>query len=69
MPVISVVVNGAPLELDGPTRLTDYLKSKGLAERRLAVAVNGVIVRREDYDGVTIGAGDRIEIVRPAGGG
>ena len=67
--MISVVINGNAVELDGPVGLTDYLESRGLGERKLAVAVNGVVVRRDEYDGVTIATGDRIEIVRPSGGG
>lgn len=67
--MISVIINGSETELDGPMGLIAYLESKDLAERKLAVAVNGVIVRRPEYDSITIQQGDRLEIVRPAGGG
>ena len=49
--------------------LIAYLEFKDLAERKVAVAVNGVIVRRPEYDSIVIQDGDRLEIVRPAGGG
>jgi thiamine biosynthesis protein ThiS len=42
--MISVTINGSETELDGPTGLNAYLESKDLAERKVAVAVNGVIV-------------------------
>ncbi|MDP6822044.1 MAG: sulfur carrier protein ThiS [Dehalococcoidia bacterium] len=67
--MISVTINGSETELDGPTGLIEYLESKDLAERKVAVAVNGVIVRRPEYDSIVIQGGDRLEIVRPAGGG
>ncbi len=67
--MIALTINGKPVELDGPTPLTDYLKSKGLAGRQIAVAVNGDVVPREKHASVTLGDGDRVEIVRPVGGG
>ncbi len=67
--MISVTINGTETELDGPTGLNAYLESKDLAERKVAIAVNGVIVRRPEYDAIVIQEGDRLEIVRPAGGG
>ncbi len=67
--MISVTINGSETELDGPIGLIEYLESKDLAERKVAVAVNGVIVRRPEYESIVIQAGDRLEIVRPAGGG
>ncbi|MCH8235665.1 MAG: sulfur carrier protein ThiS [Chloroflexi bacterium] len=67
--MITVVINGSDTELDGPTSLVAYLESKDLAERRVAVAINGEIVRRPEYDSIIIREGDRLEIVRPAGGG
>ncbi len=67
--MISVIINGEEVELDGPTGLIAYLESRDLAERRVAVAVNGEIVRRPEYDSIVIQQGDRLEIVRPAGGG
>ncbi len=67
--MISVMINGSETELDGPIGLIAYLESKDLAERKVAIAVNGVIVRRPEYDSIVIQGGDRLEIVRPAGGG
>ncbi|HCV28466.1 MAG TPA: thiamine biosynthesis protein ThiS [Dehalococcoidia bacterium] len=67
--MISVTINGSETELDGSMSLIAYLEFKDLAERKVAVAVNGVIVRRPEYDSIVIQDGDRLEIVRPAGGG
>ena len=67
--MISVTINGSETELDGSMSLIAYLEFKDLAERKVAVAVNGVSVRRPEYDSIVIQDGDRLEIVRPAGGG
>jgi len=67
--MISLTINGKKVELEGPTPLTEYLADRGLAGRRIAVAVNGVVVRSEQHASVTLGEGDRVEIVRPVGGG
>ena len=64
-----MTINGNETELDGPTGLNAYLESRDFAERKVAIAVNGVIVRRPEYDSIVIQEGDRLEIVRPAGGG
>ena len=67
--MIALTINGKRVELDGPTPLTDYLESMGLAGRQIAVAVNGDVVPRDKHATVTLGDGDRVEIVRPVGGG
>lgn len=67
--MIAVTINGRKVDLDGPARLIDYLQSRGLAGKPIAVAVNGNVLRREEFDGVTLADGDRVEIVRPVGGG
>ena len=67
--MITVTINGKPVELTGPQTVTEYLESKGLAGRSLAVAVNGEVVRRADFPDTRLTDGDRVEIVRPVGGG
>lgn len=67
--MISLVVNGRSCELEGPMPLIDYLQHAGLADRRIAVAVNGVVLRKEEFQGTLLQQDDRVEIVRPVGGG
>ena len=67
--MISLTINGKRVELEGPTPLPEYLESNGLAGRQIAVAVNGDVVPRELHASVMLTAGDRVEIVRPVGGG
>ncbi|MBI4218638.1 MAG: sulfur carrier protein ThiS [Chloroflexi bacterium] len=66
---MTVTINGKKLELQEPTTLIEYLRSRGLADRQIAVAVNGTVVRKEDFGGITLRDGDQLEIVRPVGGG
>jgi sulfur carrier protein len=67
--MISLRVNGKPVELDGPTRLPDYLEKLGVDPRAVAVEHNGEIIERSAYTSVTLREGDRVEIVRMVGGG
>jgi sulfur carrier protein len=67
--VISLTVNGRPVELPGPTLLLDYLRQLGVDPRAVAVEVNGEILERDSYAGHTLQAGDAVEIVRMVGGG
>lgn len=66
---IQVTINGHIREVSEPVTIARYLEEKGLAGRRLAVAHNGDVVTRDQYDDVTIDDGDTVEIVRPVGGG
>lgn len=66
---ITVIVNGLSVKLHGKITLTDYLDGKSLLGRTIAVAVNGQVLRKDDYEGVKLNDGDHLEIVRPVGGG
>jgi thiamine biosynthesis protein ThiS len=67
--LIVVVINGKQNSIEQPMTVSAYLESAGLAGRQLAVAVNGVVLRREEFSTVQLKDGDRVEIVRPVGGG
>ncbi len=67
--MITVQINGKDAELAADQTVEQYLESKGLAGRSLAVAVNGTVLRREELPDTTLSDGDRVEIVRPVGGG
>ena len=70
MPAMDIVLNGQPrsLRLADPT-ISALLQAEGLAERRVAVEVNGRIVPRGRHDTHPLQAGDRVEIVHALGGG
>jgi sulfur carrier protein len=67
----SLRVNGVPEPADAGT-VAELLRSRGIdpaGARFLAVAVNGAVVRRADWESTPLGAGDEVEIVRPMQGG
>ena len=67
--MITLTINGSSHELDAPMTVAQYLNTLGLAGRYVAVARNGDVLERDTFPSVTLEQGDRIEIVRPVGGG
>lgn len=63
-------VNGVEEEV-GVTTVGELLTARGIdpAARFVAVAVNGSVVRRSEWDATPLTPGDDIEIVRPFSGG
>lgn len=66
---MKIQLNGAPQDIEPGTRLTALLLHEGLAERRVAVEVNGAIVPRGLHIEHVLHEGDRVEIVHALGGG
>ncbi len=67
---MEILLNGAPRALPASaTRLIDLLHAEGLAERRVAVEINGEIIPRSQHGEHLLHAGDRVEIVHALGGG
>ena len=66
---ISLLLNGEPRHLDSGTSISSLLESEGLAQRRVAVEVNGEIVPRGRHATHVLQAGDTVEIVHALGGG
>ena len=66
---MDIRLNGEPLALPAACTLTDLLAAQGLAERRVAVEVNGEIVPRSRHAERTLADGDVVEIVHALGGG
>ena len=67
--MITLTINGKERTLEAPTPLVDYLDSLEVNIRFIAVAHNGTVIRREEFDDVTLAEGDEVEIVRAVGGG
>jgi len=66
---LNVILNGEPRSLAAPSTVLALLQAEGLAERRVAVEVNGEIVPRSRHGELALQAEDRIEIVHALGGG
>ncbi|HSN15246.1 MAG TPA: sulfur carrier protein ThiS [Anaeromyxobacteraceae bacterium] len=67
--MIEVVVNGEPRQIPAGSTLTGLLKHLDIDPRMVVVEHNRTIVRRTGLDGVTVQAGDQVEIVHFVGGG
>ena len=63
-------INGTEAEL-AATTIAELLAEQGIdpKARFLAVAVNGAVVRRAEWQAAALAAGDNVEIVRPFQGG
>lgn len=67
---MDIFLNGDPVSLADPaTTIAVLLAAQGLAERRVAVEINGEIVPRGRHAEHCLQAGDKVEIVHALGGG
>jgi len=66
---MDIQLNGQPLPLPDHTTLAALLESQHLAQRRVAVEINGEIVPRSQHAERVLAAGDKVEIVHALGGG
>jgi len=66
---MKVIVNGEQKVLDGEQTIAQILEMLCVPQPGTAVAINGAIVPRNEHDGRAISDGDRIDILRPIGGG
>lgn len=62
-------VNGKTLKVSENVTLLDYLVDSGYEISRIAVEMNGKIIRKKDYETVQLHNDDSIEIVTFMGGG
>ena len=65
---MDIVINGQARDVAAATVL-ELLQAQGLADRRVAVEVNGEIVPRSRHAQERLADGDRLEIVVAVGGG
>jgi thiamine biosynthesis protein ThiS len=66
---LRVYVNGEPRELSAPLSLAELITQLDLPAARIAVELNRVVVRRNEWSTTVIQDNDRIEIVHFVGGG
>jgi sulfur carrier protein len=65
----TILLNGTPMALSAQISIAVLLQQQDMAERRLAVEVNGTVVPRSQHDTVQLKDGDRVEIIQAIGGG
>lgn len=66
---MDLVLNGDRRTMDDGASVADLVRRLDLAPERVAVEVNGTLVRRAAYAETTLAEGDRVEIVTLVGGG
>ncbi|HYO14720.1 MAG TPA: sulfur carrier protein ThiS [Thermoanaerobaculia bacterium] len=66
---LDLSLNGEPHRLPAGATVLDLLAGLGRDPRTVAVERNGEIVRRADYEGTRLEAGDRLEVVHFVQGG
>ena len=66
---ISVRINGKDTQIDHDLTIAQLLGQLEININHIAVALNGVVIRRKDLSQVQISPSDEIEIVRAVGGG
>ncbi|MBO9739856.1 sulfur carrier protein ThiS [Xanthomonas axonopodis pv. begoniae] len=66
---MNIQLNGTPRALPDNLPLATLLEQEGLAQRRVAVEVNGEIVPRGRHADHALREGDVVEIVHALGGG
>ena len=66
---ISIICNGQPSEAAAGETLGQFMASRRLNPRYVAVERNGALVPREQHGEVVLAAEDRLEIVTLVGGG
>ena len=66
---MKILINGEQRQTPDSYSVLDLLHELRLAEKRLAVELNGEIVPRSTYEETALKDGDKIEIVHAIGGG
>ncbi len=67
---MEITVNGDKKNISAPVTVAEYMEELSVKQPgKIAVAVNGEVISRENWQDHTIEGGDEIEIVRPLQGG
>ena len=67
--MIEVVVNGKTKNIERELNLRDLLMTLEFPTERIAIELNRDVVRKKDWDEITLRAKDEIEIIHFVGGG
>ncbi len=66
---MKITVNGQPRDVAAGTTVDGLLALLGVPRQFTAIAVNREITPKSAYAAVELSEGDRVEVVRPMGGG
>ncbi len=66
---VPITLNGAPATVPDGASVADLVRRLGLPAERVAVELNGAIVRKAEYEATRLPAGAKVEVVGFVGGG
>lgn len=66
---MEIVINGEPAQAPNPCTLIDLLRSMSIDPGRVAIELNGAIVRKTEWAATNLAPGAKLEIVHFVGGG
>ena len=64
-----ITVNGKARDIDCEMDLPAFLRTFNVEPKLVAVAINGDVIARDQYEAARVREGDDIEVVRMVGGG
>ena len=66
---MKIIFNGAEKEFEREMSLAELMDSLGISRDTAAAEVNGELIKKSGYKGLTVKNGDKVEILRFVGGG
>ena len=66
---VKITVNGKPMDVEPGLTIEGLLTLLNVKREFTAVALNRDVLTKSSYDTVKLSEGDKVEIVRPMGGG
>ena len=66
---MKITLNGQPRDLNGVADVPSLLAMLDVRLEQVAVAINGEVIRRDDWRRTALREGDAVEVVRAVGGG
>ncbi len=66
---MKVLINGDVKEIPDGLNLEQLHRHFSLPSQRIAIEINTAVVRRKDWEDITINEADKIEIIHFVGGG
>ena len=67
--LLEIELNGEPCRLPGGQTLEDLVRTLGIGQQAVALAVNRQVVPRQQWGERLLAGQDRVDIVRAIGGG
>jgi thiamine biosynthesis protein ThiS len=66
---VTIVINGETRNISQTTDLARLVDDLSLPQKRIAVELNGSVIRRVDWPATPVRDGDKVEVVHFVGGG